>query len=417
MRFLGVWLVIWGAVLSVFATAARAEDARVLPKGRHRFSYTFAATQEIKTMYNGSGGIRRIGDGLELNSSNLSKLAPELQKLTGLLNNSDSNAGNRLTAGVLDFEAKAYRQTHVIMEQYGLTDRLSIGFQIPIVRSQVRVKKSLSGTNNAKHLAKELTPASATEAVDGLNKIGGISVQSLEAELAKLGYAPVSSVDQHTGVGDVAFGGRYAYLQGGTVTSSVQLGVTAPTGYVPPPSELTSLAYGEGAWDAGAAHIFNWDATSWLTLGQGLHYTYKFANTQRARVPAHEGDYLPGADKERTVTRKLGDKIWATASLDFKPTKQLTIGAGYEWYWRLADRYSETDGREIKTMTYALVGPPPGTRYLETLTIQLSYSTIDLFLRNQFPVPAQFMVSYNHPTRGRNNPIVNYGTAEVAVFF
>jgi hypothetical protein len=398
-----------------FPSIAYPEDARVLPKGRSRFSMTMVASAGIDSQYNGSGDVESIAGrySMQLNAGNLSRIAPALRPLVGMLNNSAPNAGNALDAGYLDLGATAYRQQFVFVEQYGLTDRLSVGIQVPVIRGQINVTKNLTGTNNARSLSDQYVPDSATDAKDGLRTVADVSIPMLEAELAKLGYAPVASSDK-SGLGDIAFGGRYAYRQDERVVGSVQLGMTAPTGATPKPNELVAMPFGEGAWDVGAAHLFQWSPAPWLILGQGIHYTYKLANTQRARVPDDSSDVLPGPDSEREVRRKLGDKAFATLSLDWKPSTELMFGTQYEWYWRMRDRFYElagpATGRELEAMA-------SGIHYTETLSFQFTYSTIDLFLKGKFPVPANVLLSYNHTTRGKNSPVARYATAELAMFF
>ena len=424
---------------SVFA----AEDARVLPQGRSRLSVIFAQTAPSTETFNRDGNPESITEAyhLSLNSQTLAKISPQFQELVQILNNSgwhynsaahfsDSHGltrdnsfpalGSALSRGFLSIDAQATRQQSGIAYQYGVTDRLSAGFLIPVVRTQVQLHHSLTGLNSASDVYSAFVSGSGVsfspEAVTALNFIRSADIETLQTILTSKGYAPIGDTDV-TSLGDVLLGGRVRLnaenpLNPSPWIHSLQAGLLLPTGRLKPPTELTQVDAGSGSTDLALAEISNFKPTSWLLFATGLHYTYRLPGHRTLRVNKTPDTLLADADDEENVAQKLGDKTWITLGAQIQPSDAWIFGLDYEWDWKKADRF--TGVRAGRDYTFLSLNTESSS---ESLQLGASWSSIAAFLKQQALLPLQIALTLNLPLRGRNSVITPYGLAELALYF
>ena len=166
------------ALLGVLAatSVAQAEDARTLPKGRSRFSFLYAKSNGITQQYNDAGVAEDITKPYNMNldaakiGGFAASVSPEFGNLIALLNDTglryDASKsgtpsggvtatdptkpllGDALTKGFLGVDAEATQSQSVFQYMTGITDRLAVGFMIPIVTTTVRAGAQLSKINN-----------------------------------------------------------------------------------------------------------------------------------------------------------------------------------------------------------------------------------------------------------------------------
>src|SRR5207244_2442579 len=121
---------------------------------------------------------------------------------------------------------------------------------------------------------------------DGLNQLRSVDDNTLQTLLASKGYDPFANYAQ-SGVGDIALGSRYNYLNAhpasGEWIASFQGGLILPTGRLSPPREITGVDFGDGAYQLNAAHILNYTPFRLVTLSHAVHYTYRFLDHRLKR--------------------------------------------------------------------------------------------------------------------------------------
>jgi len=411
-----------------------AEDARVLPVGRSRLGVTYGRSGNVSQTYNNSGSAESLTAAyqFDLNSQALSSFDSRMGALVSALNGTgyryDSSQrhsathgvthdqskpllGEALTRGHLGTDAVAKRQQYQISIQHGITDNLSIGFGIPYLRTQVNVTHSLTGMNTAADIRAALGTRGLNTALDAyLAFISSADSETFQQVLKERGY---SRFEDHVtnGMGDMVLGGRYNYMSSRRFIHSVQFGTTVPTGKLSLPREITEVHNGQGAWDIGFAHLFNYLPTSRLMLSQGLHYTHAIPASRIKRVRENPSDVFPATISDERIEMRLGEKAWITAGALFKVSDAFSLDCGYEWFWKTQDRYS---GNRNKDYTYL---SELTDKYAETVQVGMTISSIPSFLKKEFPLPGEVTVNYYWPTRGRNALIAPYGTAELALYF
>ena len=433
---------VWALLQIAPQLCVGAEDARVLPEGRSRLNFIYARTANISETFNNEESPESVTEPyqLELNSRTLSKLSPQLNSLIQVLNNTgwryntqgrdtDSRGltkdsqypglGDALSRGYLGVEAQGVRQQSVLGFQHGVTSRLTLGFMVPWVRNQIQVRPSISGSNTAKDIYAAFASGSGVsfspEAIQALNQIQNADINTLQALLGSLGYAPVQDSDI-TSLGDLVLGGRYLLtspesLQG-PWTHSVQAGLILPTGRLKPTQELAQVDAGQGSTDLNLAEVSNYRPNSWLLISSGLHFTHRFWGHRTLRVRPSPSTLLPGPEDEENLSQKLGDKFWYDLGADWKPNDSLTLGVDYEWWWKAEDRF--LGQRTDRDYTYL---SDRTQSKLETLQVTLAWSTIGSFLRGQSWLPLSLSASVFLPLRGKNAIIAPYSTAELALYF
>ena len=434
------------AVISILGILpAHAEDARVLPAGRSRFSATYGRTNSISDAFNSSGQretiLSRYGaDRLDLSSENLKTLDSRVKELITALNGmghynaaqrgnhyygltkdpSDPLLGDALSLGTITASGEAERSMAVFSYQHGLTDQLSVGFMIPIVHNKVTVHSNFGGDRTVDDVYKIVQSNDVTfqDHQRALDLLRTINTETLQQILEARGYERFENYEGG-GLGDVVVGGRFNYLNrrmgSGEWVNSFQSFLTLPTGTTRPPSALTRLGTGSGTVDLGTAHIMNYSPVRFFTLSNGLYYTYRFANHSPTRVRSDPSDILPDASSEELLSQKLANKYWTNLGAKFRLLDFLSFETSYEWFWKGRDQYQGS--RTDRDYTYLSETSDSSPSYSETLQMGVSLSSIPAFLRSEFPAPADISVNFYLPCRGKNAIITPYGTAELALYF
>jgi hypothetical protein len=439
------------ALISTFspqlASESQAADARVLPKGRSRLGVTFASTQGITTEFNNDGKPTSLTAdyNLNLNAQTIARLYPEFNDLVQMLNGFglryDVNQqdqptrgivtngpgtqdlpllGDAFAAGFLGVSAEATRQQYNFTFFHGLTDRLSVGFSVPYIKTQVRTNAGLSGLTTAADIAAGLQSG---QFAPFWNQIGSSAallsnpVGLIQSELQSRGYSPFGDF-QATGVGDIVLGARYHYfgkkVKPGEWYNSFQGGFTAPTGKVYSPSQITAVDFGSGVWDANLTHLTNFRLNSGILLSHSLAYTYRLPGYTPKRVRRDPSDQIPDASGEELARTYLGDKYWTNIGIDYASRLwgvPVNFSATYEWFWKNQNHFEGSLARDYSYLS------KDTESYLETLSWGLGVDTIPLFFEYKFPIPSSLNFNYNIPTRGKNSLVVSYWTLEFNLYF
>src|SRR5581483_10001162 len=225
--------------------ALAGEDARVLPAGIGRLGVAYAQSTGITQTFDPSGHIESITApyNLDLSSGNLSSFAPQIATLIDGLNQlmprdhynasqrdnghygittnpNDPTLGDALSRGFLSVCAEAVQTQFQINSFYGVNDRLTVGFSVPIIHNQVNVSHNISGPNTALDIYHALVSQNSSyvgtpqynQIVSALSFLGNSTDTTLQNILVSRGYAPFQSYDG-TGLGDIVAGARYNWYK------------------------------------------------------------------------------------------------------------------------------------------------------------------------------------------------------------
>lgn len=431
------------------APAFAAEDANVLPAGRSRLSMIYAQTAGIDDQYDDTGHVASIAApyNLELSQQLLSAADPQIAQLVKGLDTSfpnyhfnpnqtnngyygvttnpnDELLGDALDRGFLNVSGQATQYQTMLSYQYGITDRLTVGFMVPYIRYDITINNSITGQNTAEDIYNALSstgPANTGQAsvLDQLRsylaQFSSINDGTLQSFLQSRGYQPVTTDTVESGFGDVVVGGRYKYFDqnalGGHWLSSVQGGFTAPTGALKDPSQVAAQDLGTGAWQLGIADIVNYSPSNVFMFSTGIHFSQPFVASRSMRVRSDPTDIIPDAADQQEVTMHLGGSAQFTLGAQARLTDYLTLDSGYQWAWKGIDTY---EGSRDIDYTYL---SDDTFQYQETLSLGVNLSSIDRYLMHKAPLPGTLGIEFYIPTKGLNVPVAPYGVAQIALIF
>ena len=225
-----------------------ADDAAVLPKGLWRLLANSEIAFNWTERYNDNGDKEPLA--ADFNANLNSTVFPALAVF-------GPNAS--LGQSVVSYTRGATLTT--FQPAYGLTDRLSVGVNIPYWTLENRVSASLntsSATVGKCSTSDTLFPLGACPG-------GGTSVPLTTADVQKilstgldvngdgdinvagLGFQPLQSWS-YSGIGDIEVGGRYQYYRGQNFRAAFTGGARFPTGRVDDPNNLADVGIGAGAY-------------------------------------------------------------------------------------------------------------------------------------------------------------------------
>lgn len=365
-------------VLSPGSSAlAAGEDAVALPKGLSRLFVDTRFFLPFENRYDQNGDSVPFGRPLSLN-----------------LNNSVFTA---LPAGATLGQSNVSIERHVtemtIQPAYGLTDRLTIGANIPYTWYENQVNASINTTGFT---------VGCTAPGGGV--VGGASPASVacinNTLNAQFGLKPIQTYSD-SGVGDIEVGAKYQYYRAEDFRAAVTGGVRFPTGKMDDPDNLVDSKLGDGTYALGIRL-----QQDYMRQAEGLGKRLGFPNPGEFFINTTVGyDYnLPDTRTLRVcgtafacttkddVHTKIGDVAQAQVSGKFGlPLRGWIFTPLYFYSYKFKDHYSGDRNLDYGALNQQF-DRMEQTEHIFILT--LTYTTIPLVLEKKFPLPLVFEVSY-----------------------
>jgi hypothetical protein len=291
---------------------------------------------------------------------------------------------------------------------YGITDRMTIGVQIPYWWAKNTVDAHINTTNAT--VGKNPYFGTPGDPFGGVPVVpigvGGVpftdeDVQALlgpglsingQPALKGYGYKRLETWSGD-GVGDIDAALKYQYYKSTNWRLAFTGGLRLPTGKVDDPDNLVDYGFGKGAW--GLLFFSNNDyiGVKNLVLDATLNYYLILPQKETLRVLSDPSMVLSATKEE--LDRDLGDvvELEGSASYEFLP------GAFASILYRYGHKFEDS----VKGSNGYLPGMEKQTDYTEHIGIVgLSYSTIKLYQEKKFPVPLTASVKYRNRFAGDN---------------
>jgi hypothetical protein len=435
-----------------------ADSAEVLPKGIFRVESENNFYIPITQRYDPDGNLEDLA--VDLNANLNSSVFPVL----GLV-----EAGFGLPAGsanlgrsVVDFEYNLF--DFVFHFQYGLTDRLTLGIEVPYLYNGNTVEAELN-TSNATVGKNAALNTIAPLAVPGTVPLTTDDVQNLigdgldingdgTVDTPGFGFKRVESRNK-SGFSDIEAGFRYQYFKNRDWRLAFTGGVRFPTGEVDDPDDLVDIPFGTGAYailfrlnqDFVISNLWKKNATpvkvASAALDSGSRNTLfqsDVAKSEQVPGPFSSEQVKVAKSEEVPGLSPLGD---LTLNFTFKydlvlphhQTKRVTdpnnpvatdkervrINIGDIFEFETSANYTFLKGLSFFGLHRYLfklknrVSGDRGFNYdaLEKETkltshifkVGLSYTTLPLFLEKKFPVPLVGTILYRNRFAGSNNAL------------
>jgi len=411
-------------ILQFLAGCALAnEAAQVLPKGVHHPQVLFGSVTGVEDRYNSNGLLEGATARYHIvvNSAMIVRLSDEYKQQLDQLNTQFPKLqalGNELSLGTLDFKIDP-KVTYVApVYAYGLTERVTLGIGVPVIRVQNRIQIVNGGVNNAGAIFDAVSRTDSNgnqvsldpsgEAGEKLLKLSQIDLAQKFCETLELrGYRSCARANyDDTSLGDVTVTALWQYYSSRHFDLALRPYLVLPTGRKDDPDDVFDVATG-GQTAVGTEAIQDWKVHRDITLGAAAGYKYLVPDHRDARVPRDENDLLPDVDRKESVGRKLGDEISAELNMRWKALRSLFFGG----YWEVMQKVSDSYRGDHANYNYSLLGRDSNVT-TQTARVVVTFSTVDWYKTKTFAMPFEISFSYADTFDAVNWP--NYKISQLA---
>jgi hypothetical protein len=401
------------AVLDV----AYADDTAVLPKGSWRVMAEPQYYLPWDKKFNMDGDSEPLGTeyNVNLNSQVFPALAP-------------FGPGATLGQSVVSME----RTGQVVTTQiaYGLTDRVTVGTNIPYYWAETSVDANLDTSAATLGINPGgpggLAPCAAvgcSSAVDQAVGTRPAAIDDIQNLLVSLGFEKIQD-DSGEGLGDIEVGARYQYFQSENFRAAFTGGVRFPTGFKDDPNNFVDFGLGNGVYailfqfqqdylrqSPGVGKRLGFPDPGEFLVNATVRYDLNLPDKAPVRVCDIRLPTCP--DFDPSADRNVGDKVEAEIStkIGLWPRGMIFIPL-YKYGQKFETHYSGSEGFD-----YSI--PSEGSDQTEQVYIlSLQFTTIPMFAEKQFPIPLAAAISYRSRFAGDNLVAENsYIGLNVQVYF
>ncbi len=404
------------AVLLWSPFALAMDSTETLPARVNSPAFRYGMISGVDSKYNTNGSVETLSDinTINFNSDQLKKISSDIETLVLVLNqlSGTQRLGDQLNLGTLRIETEPDLRYMVPIFARGVTEDLSLGVALPIVK--YKNKLSLVQSNsNATEICNQIGPTPSPDLRDACAKLKSTRMtDEVRKELANKGYEPIQDRNE-TLIGDlqlVSFWRFFNQNQAGRHTMVLRNTLTLPTGKTNDPDDLADLgAFGQTAVEALLLH--NYLIVPKLRFATKAAYKMTLPDHVDARVPKNEGDFLPGPETKEKVARNLGDTITLGAAATWNFYGDFGLAGGYEYAQKGSDQYSGD-----KRSRYELLEKETSS-VAHRLRGGLSYDTIGLYQRTKKVPPMKLDFEVINTVAGRNTDRSLTNELSLTLFF
>lgn len=406
-------------VIAGIISLSYADDAEVLPKGVFRVNTDTKFWFPVYERYNNKGDLEDVAK--DFNGILDSYIFPDL----GLLEYAFGMPAGSANIGRSIVSFKYGKTDENISLMYGVTDRLTIGLEIPYYWQKNKVKAMLDNSNatiwknpcyqnttnpvcfavpgiqDAPMLPKSVvqslgfsdTPLTTEDVINLLS--GGLDVNGDGAvDIPGYGYKRFEKWSG-SGIGDIEAGLRYQYLKTENWRLALTGGVRFPTGKVDDTDNLVDLGFGDGSYALLLRLNNDYTGIKNLVLNATISYDLILPYKKTLRVPDDVNQ--PITFNKEKVKKDIGDIIGLEVSGKYRFAKGFDFSLLYNYKFSLKDKISGNKGYIYK----ALEDETDTESHI--YIVGLSYSTLPLFMEKKFPLPITASISYRNRFAGSNN--------------
>jgi hypothetical protein len=390
----------------------------VLPKGVARVKLNSRFFFPFDEQYNNDGDTEDVAT--DLNTTLDSSIFPDvLGPLEDLFNTiapgSLPDGVASLGESVVSFEYKAIEFRFRF--DFGITDRLTAGIEIPyrwieadVDQARVDTSNATVGFNPAFNPGMPPGPGNLPLLPVSLGgeKNDAQATELAQQELENLGFERIEDW-RDDGIMDMKIGLRYQYLRRKNWRLAFTGGVRLPSGQVDDPDNLIDIGFGEGAFALFFHSNNDYRGIKNLVLNATFKYELFLPDEQTLRV-VDDPDRPVTANKEE-VDRNLGDvlEIEGSAVYEFLP------GTAVSLLYKYARKFGDSISGDMGFNYSALEAESDGWEHI--IVAGLSYSTIPLYQQKKFPIPLTAGLSYRNRFAGKNRFKTQYIGLTLAFFF
>lgn len=392
---------------------------KTLPKGVRNLDLRNIRTTTISSSYNHSEAESPFNYEIELDSQTLKAIDNEVVETIFEVLEPYPEASDALNLGKYRISAEADMEVDVLGFGYGVTNRVTAYFGIPIYKANVRMKYQRPQGNNYDKVAEILQNHTNDDFAQGIGSNIEEYGQNLDIDGSFLQNLVVNHFNYDEvgdwygeGPGDAEFGIMWNFLNAHNYGLLLTVGGSAPTGRIDDPNILQDIGFGDGSWDAFLEFGGGATITSWMVVNSYFRYTYQLATDKELRVPYSEDVFI--GDELGMFEEKLGDKFLYHISTDFILNDWVGFGIAYEYNHTEEARYRALD----RSNAYAESILASNTESIQhNIRVSGELSSITPFTKGNFLLPARIRLSFQKMLEGRNTAKYDQYMLEYRMFF
>lgn len=391
---------------------AFAQYYETLPKGVRTFRNQYIQT-EVDSSFNHSKSLSPYTVNIDADVEALEGIdSTYLQDALEVLQEYPA-AYEQLSLGQHTIEGTAKINVDVYGFGYGITDRVTAYVGIPIFDARVKVNYKRSKDSTTGEVADNLQGHYGDDYAQTLGNIideiysvdGGVIQSSI---VNTLGYEELGDWSGK-GPGDTEFGLMYNFLKRDDYGLMIVFGGVAPTGYVDDPDILQDVGFGDGQWDAFLEFGGGYRLSSAIILNASTRYTYQFASEKELRTPPSKDVYI--SSEKDTYNEKLGNM------LDFSINAEIYFGDWFRIKPELLYFTTEQAKYESNNSAANKYLAQNTESYSKEFKFETRVSSVNLFQKGKFLLPADIRWSYQTVLEGKNTPKVERTALEFNLYF
>jgi hypothetical protein len=403
-------------------SVAYAGSAEVLPKGVSRGKVVTTHFFPIEEKFDEHGNIEEIAEIYNVGLG--SNIFPNLGLVEAAFGMPAGSANLGRSSVDMEFQFDTINFTF----DHGITDKLTVGIDIPYYKARNKVDASLD--TSAATVGKSAIGAGFGAPIvplagggpfgdavpltreDLINLIsGGIDVNGDGIiDVAGFGYRRFRTWSGE-GLGDIKAGLKYQYLKTKSWRLAGTLGARFPTGKLDDPDSLTDwLPENSGTYSVLFRQSSDFTGIKNHVLNLSLGYHLILPSKEELRV-LRDANVAISANKER-VKRDIGDVYEIEVSDKYTPLKGCNFSLAYNFKKHKKDRVSGDLGFAYNALEKEsdLKG--------HLIKVGASYSTVPLYREKKFPIPLSIDFEYRNRVDGKNNYTrSHYVRLGVSIFF
>ncbi len=388
------------------------DDASMLPKGVRSLKIKGFTTQ-AESKFDGNAELQPLGKPFTGKAAKFdailkkAKSASEEAVLKGYMASLDINENTDLGSTYAFVSARATATVPVFA--YGVSEKWLVAVAVPVVYSETYVDSGLVLSSEGKRFADYLASDTNKNKAEVLRQ--GFK-NAVNNAVTQENYYVIDGTEQKTQIGDVRLVSKYLVEKNINYALALKQSVTLPTGVSSDPNRLIDIAAGDRQTDFGFGVVADWYIAPRVTVSSYADYTVQFSDTVEKRIPKSPTSPL-SSDVDSGTRRDLGDTVAVGVALKMEMAEGLNVGTGYVEQQKYSDIYH---GDKFSPERYDWMAQNTNQR-LSTLQFGVGYSTVPLFKRKAFAVPADAKLNWTTVLRGENVTADDLYSFDVSLYF
>jgi len=367
-----------------------AVDVEVLPAGVRMTQGRYGVISGLDQTWKNDGKLYDLGEtrSVTFDAATLARVNDRARALVRALDQFGSHElGHTLHLGTLNVSTLPQITYYAPVLAYGVTDRLTIGLGVPVVRYTNTISLSASASN-LDFYRQQL--GGASRALDGVLNMDLVS--ETQRVLAEKQYRPLSNRDS-TFLGDIQLAMLYRLPDFGDWALMQQLTLTLPTGPKDDPNDLMALnAFGRTTVEAsliGARSL-----ARRVTYLPYVSLLVPIPDRTSRRVPKNDYDSLPDPDDTQELGRWTAPTLAVGSELRWECVDRWTLKSGLEAAGKGQDRYDGSGRTDLleKDTDSSVIRAKGG----------LTYSTVEDYKLKKASLPSRISLEVTDTVVGRN---------------